>query len=135
MENVNNTHIIIKNLDLKDCGSGDMLYADFVVIRGIKQGINEWSHLRREYQKAVQLGEIGCDSSCLTCTGPTINDCIICTNYLTEYLVDGKCETSCPLSKPTVMNRNIIFNSLTYEIKTCTLDCGEGYFVNTERNE
>jgi hypothetical protein len=93
LENANDTHITIKNLDLKGCNNGN-LFADFEIVRAIKLGIHSWSHERREYQKDVDLGTITCDSSCLSCSGPTVNDCIICATHATDFILDGMCYSS-----------------------------------------
>lgn len=73
MKNVNSTHITVKNMDLKGCMDGNLI-ADFEIIRGIKDGLNKYSHLRREYQKDVALGQVGCHASCKTCSGPSVQN-------------------------------------------------------------
>lgn len=126
MENVNTTHITITNMDLKGCEDGN-IFADFELVRGIKQGINEWSHERREYQKNVALGLIGCDPTWFKWSGPSDTDWTIWANYLTEYLVEGKWYSSCPTTHPTVNTTTLISNSVEYSIKNWVSDWGLGF--------
>ena len=129
MHNVNNTHITIENMDLKDCNNGNLM-ADFEIVRGIKSGIDTYTHIRREFQKGVNLGTIACDPSCLTCSGPTASECIICTNYATEYMLNGTCISACPATHPNWIRDYIVFSSTEYETKNCLPSCSIGYFVN-----
>lgn len=105
------------------------------MVRGIKLGVNSWSHERREYQKNVDLGMITCDSSCLSCSGPTANDCIICATHATDFILDGVCYSSCPATHPTLMISTEVYNSIEYEVRTCVATCEDGYFINLNTNE
>lgn len=58
ISDVSDTQLIIKNLDLKDCYQGD-LYADAVLVRGIKASSGVWTHIRKEYMKDIRIGAIG----------------------------------------------------------------------------
>jgi len=83
-----------------------------------------------------------CDSSCLTCVGPTPANCLTCDQaYLTDtglcvatcpgnmftYGVNGekKCYTNCP---------NGTYNYERSEGKVCSLTCGVGHWVEVATN-
>ena len=52
-----------------------------------------------------------CDTSCKTCNGPSINNCLTCNNG--NYFLDGKCLSSCPDG----------FNSINYKCIKCHKNC------------
>lgn len=91
MEDVTDTSFSVLNLDLRECNEGTLM-ADIEVIRGVRDQYGDFTFLRKEWQKGVQLGLIGCDPSCLFCNGTTANDCLVCANQ-SEFLLLGKCYT------------------------------------------
>lgn len=61
---------MIDNLDLRECNEGD-LFADIELVRGIRNQHGDYTYIRSEKLKNIQLGAIGCDQSCLQCNGTT----------------------------------------------------------------
>lgn len=43
----------------------------------------------------VEMGTIGCDSSCMACNGTTASNCEICSNT-DHFLFMGACYQKCP---------------------------------------
>lgn len=76
MKDITETSIKVTNLDLRSCYQGDV-YADFTIVRGIKESAGTWTHIRKEYLKDVKIGSIGCHPSCKHCTGPSQNQCLL----------------------------------------------------------
>ena len=52
-----------------------------------------------------------CDTSCKTCNGPSINNCLTCNSD--NYLLDGKCLSNCPDG----------FTSINYKCLKCHKNC------------
>ena len=134
MINVNNTYITINNMDLKGWNNGN-LYADFELVRGIKNGLHSYGYVRTEYLKGISLGSIGCDTSCIGWNGPSSSDCTICTNYGTSYLYQGKCYASCPPSAPYWMKNYQVYQSSEYTVLEWYSKCPIEYFTNIVTNE
>jgi hypothetical protein len=63
----------IDDLDLKGCKEG-LVYADF----RIKRKLTITGTIRNVYRTNIQIGVIGCDSTCKTCDGPLNTDCVTC---------------------------------------------------------
>ena len=72
IKDISDTQFIIRNLDLQNCYQGD-LYANAILVRGIKESSGVWTHIRKEYFDDVKLGTIGCDSSCRHCSGTGVD--------------------------------------------------------------
>ena len=60
---------------MRQCNEGS-LFAEYIeVIRGIRDKAGDFSYLRTEKMYNVQLGTIGCHSSCSVCNGTEANNC------------------------------------------------------------
>lgn len=104
------------------------MYADFIIIRGIKKSSGVWSHQRKEYLKNIKIGTIGCHSSCLHCSGPGKNQCILCKN--TAHIIsEGYCVETCPTENPYIQQGSVVYNFAVNTFNYCTNDCGYEYYV------
>ena len=118
---ITDTQFVIRNLDLQNCYQGD-LYADAILVRGIKESSGVWTHVRKEYLDDIKIGTIGCDSSCRHCSGTGANQCILCSNTA-QYIYDGTCVDACPTDKPYKQTASILFNSSVVTYTYCTDKC------------
>ena len=84
MKDVTQTGLTIYNLELRECNEG-ALFADIELIRGIMDTKGQFTHVRSEYLKSIQLGNIGCDPSCMKCNSTTSTSCEICSNSSSNY--------------------------------------------------
>jgi len=117
---VTQTSIVVNNLDLKNCYQGDV-YADFTLVRGLRESSSSWSHIKYEYLKNVKIGSIGCDSSCRHCSGPLATQCILCADT-SMILNDGECIATCPSEKPYVQSSSVVYSLALVSYKYCTTD-------------
>lgn len=98
MAEVTQTSLTVKNLNLRECNIGT-LQAEIELTRGIVDQYGEFTYVRTEQLKGIELGVIGCDPSCLWCNGTDDISCLICADQ-TQYLYMGKCYTTCPSEVP-----------------------------------
>jgi hypothetical protein len=129
LEDMTETSFSVSNLDLLDCYQGD-LYADFTLIRGIKESSGVWSHEKKEYLKDIKIGTMDCHSDCLHCSGPLQNQCILCSD--TSYILsEGYCVITCPTASPYVQQSSILYNFAIVSFNYCTDSCGYDFFIGT----
>jgi hypothetical protein len=133
MEDVEDAQFTVKNLNLGECLLGD-LYADVEMIRGIKSPQGTFTHLRREKIYDVWLGTIKCDDSCLSCSGTSATECLICADQ-TQFIYDGECLSTCPAEAPAYTVETTDFQSQRYYKNFCQPECPSGTFANEETNE
>ena len=108
LKDITESQFEIFNLNLKNWYQGDV-YADFIIVRGIKQSSGKWTHLRKEYQTGVQIGKIGWNSVWKHWSGPNPNQWLLCANS-TNILYNGTCITSCPSNLPFVKTGTILYS-------------------------
>ena len=78
------------------------------------------------------IGYLGCDKSCLTCSGFTASDCTSCDpNGTLPYLNGSTCLGSCPSSYSLISISTVIADNITYNVSTCGSTCLDGmYFID-----
>lgn len=130
MEDVYDTYFIIRNLELRECNSGQ-LFADIEFQRGIRDSNADYSYIKAEKIYNIQIGSIGCDPSCKVCNGTLDTNCMICADP-TAILFMGKCYAECP---PAVANQDtltITYQNLQMSQLFCTADCPFGKYANAQ---
>lgn len=80
------------------------------------------------------MGIIGCDASCLWCSGTTATNCIICADP-TYYLYMGKCYPTCPSFVPYFNQYEIVFQRQKYNPAICMTSCEFGTYADGETKE
>ena len=129
LKNIAQSQFEIFNLDLKNWYQG-YIYADFTIVRGIKQSSGKWTHLRKEYQKDVQLGIIGWNSACKYWNGPASNQCLLWSNS-SNKLYNGTCISSCPSTSPYTNTGYIMYNLVSTSYLYWTSSWGVGTFADS----
>eukprot|EP00347_Sterkiella_histriomuscorum_P007679 403347989 len=131
IEDVTQNKITIKNLELRQCNEGS-LFAEYIeVIRGIRDQDGQFTYVRSEKMYNVQLGTIGCHQSCSVCNGTSDNNCQICTSP-TDFLLNGKCYSTCPAEAPYISTYSITHQNLLKSQSICVKNCPFGYFSDSE---
>jgi hypothetical protein len=134
MRDVNQTHILVKNLDLKGCDDGE-LFADFELIRGIRVGINKWAYLRKEYLKGVALGIVQWDPAWFKWYGPGSNQWVIWTDYANEFVYQGSWYSGCPTSAPYWEEYSHVHNLTEYVGKKWVKNWGIQMYADADTNK
>lgn len=133
MSDLKNDKITFKNLDLKGCYEGD-LYGDFMLYRGYLHDDGTWTHMRKEYQKDVMIGSIGCNPSCMKCWGQGQHDCYLCAD-LDLYNYEGQCYDECPEFAPYWTTYEQVHAQARHNGKRCLTKCSLGQYPDTVTNQ
>lgn len=70
----------------------------------------------------VELGSIGCHSSCFMCNGTSSNNCQICRDS-SYFLYMGTCYKQCPQKASFYKSIPVVFQSITYSQNQCVEEC------------
>jgi len=133
LADVQDSMFTVTNLELFGCNEGD-LFADIVMTRGIISSMGEYSHLREDRIYDVQLGRIGCHSSCKSCNGTSANECEICADS-SHFLYMGTCYSQCPSPADNYLTFIKVYQGNKYEQLTCLKECPYGYYADAETLE
>lgn len=126
MEDVYDDYFIIRNLELRECNSGQ-LFADVEFLRGIRDDNADYSYLKAEKIYNIQIGTIGCHPSCKVCNGTLETNCMICTNP-TYKLFMGKCYPDCPVVAKEKDSYQIVYHNVEMTQVICTAICPFGKY-------
>ena len=110
MEDVYDDYFIIRNLELRECNSGQ-LFADVEFLRGIRDDNADYSYLKAEKIYNIQIGTIGCHPSCKVCNGTLETNCMICTNPKYKLFM-GKCYPDCPVVAKEKDSYQIVYHNV-----------------------
>ena len=132
MEDVFDTYFIIRNLQLRECNSGQ-LFADIEFVRGIRDTNADYSYIKTENIYNIQIGSIGCDPSCKVCNGTLDTNCMICSNS-SYNLFMGQCFPDCPSQAAYVDSYTIVYQNLQMSQTICTADCPYGSYSDSSNN-
>ena len=127
----NPSSIVITDLNLQSCNS-----TLDIEIKINKIGQNDafpiWTCSQTTTK--ISLGNISCDPSCLTCNGPSVNDCLSCnSDGNLNYLLEGQCKSQCNQKLPY---SQIISSPGQTDILyfKCVSKCFSGYYLNEDLN-
>jgi hypothetical protein len=126
MEDVYDDYFVIRNLELRECNSGQ-LFADVEFLRGIRDDNADYSYLKAEKIYNIQIGSIGCHPSCKVCNGTLETNCMICTNP-TYKLFMGKCYPECPVVAEEKDSYQIVYHNVEMKQVICTSICPFGKY-------
>ncbi len=76
-----------------------------------------------------QLGYLGCDKTCLTCSGSSNASCMSCNSASTiPYLANSYCVSACPTSLPIIYNTTVMYKGSSVLSMTCIAECPTGSY-------
>lgn len=126
MEDVYDDYFVIRNLELRQCNSGQ-LFADIEFLRGIRDDNADYSYLKTEKIYNIQIGSIGCHPSCKVCNGTLDTNCMTCAQPGYKLFM-GKCYADCPKTAPEKDTYMIIYQNLEMTQTICTAACPFGKY-------
>lgn len=129
MEDVTDSSITIRNLQLRECNEGSLFAEHLEVVRGVRDTNGGFTFLRSEKMYNVQLGTIGCDPSCLVCNGTSSSNCQVCANA-SYFLYNGACFSQCPPAAAAISSYSFVFQDLLMTQSLCMATCPFGFYAH-----
>ena len=123
--------LVLTDLNLQSCNSSLNIE---ILLRKINDNDDYpvWSVSNTNSQ--IELGNVGCDPTCLTCNGTKADNCLSCySNGKNIYLYKGQCLEECGKDLPYAQ---IIFSDSQAEISYyyCVSSCYPGYYLESKLN-